>query len=93
MATVDTKITIDSEVQTQAQEMLAGFGLDISTAVDLFLRQMLRENTIPFGFGREIPNKETLTALQEAEDMESHPELYKTFYSVDDLMRDLLDEV
>ena len=68
MATVDTKITIDSEVKTQAQEMLAGFG-------------------------REIPNKETLTALEEAEDMESHPELYKTFANVDDLMRDLLDEV
>ena len=47
--------------------MLADFGLDLSTAVNIFLRQMLRERAIPFEIRQEIPNAATLAAMDDAE--------------------------
>ncbi len=39
----------------------------------------------------EIPNKTTLEAYKEVEDMEMNPNKYKTFNSLESLMDDLLD--
>jgi len=41
-------------------------------------------------FGSKSPNAETIKAIKEAEEMERHPERYKSYGSVDDLMEDLL---
>ncbi len=56
MSKISTNITIDADTKVKAQEMLADFGLDLSTAVNIFLRQMLRENAIPFSVRREAKN-------------------------------------
>lgn len=55
MAKVSTNITIDSETKAKAQELLADLGLDLSTAVNIFLRQMIRENALPFTIRRDAP--------------------------------------
>jgi len=39
---------MDSEVKRQAQELFAQFGLDMTTAVNMFLRQSIRHRGIPF---------------------------------------------
>ena len=89
MAKVSTSISIDADVKTKAQEVFADFGLDLSTAINIFLRQCIRENCIPFSIQREVPNADTIAAMREAEDMVNHPENYKTFDNMDDLMRAL----
>ena len=48
---VSTNINIDSELKKSAQELY--LGLDLSTAVNLFLKQSLREQKIPFEIKRE----------------------------------------
>ena len=90
MAKVATNISIDEDIKPKAQAMLAEFGLDLSTAVNMFLRQMLREKAIPFEIRWDVPNADTLAAMAEVEEMEKHPELAKTYSSVDELMEDLL---
>ena len=90
MAKVATNISIDEDIKPKAQAMLAEFGLDLSTAVNMFLRQMLREEAIPFEIRKEVPNAVTLAAMAEAEELERHPELAKTYSSIDALMEDLL---
>ncbi len=52
MAKVSTSITIDAEVKAKAQELFADLGLDFSTAINMFLRQSIRENGIPFAVRR-----------------------------------------
>lgn len=86
----NTNISLDSNLKKQAVSLFKDFGLDLSTAISLFLSQAVREQRIPFEITREIPNKATLEAYKEAEDMEAHPEKYETFKSVDALMEDLL---
>lgn len=93
MAKTTTTITIDSDIKTQAQELLADFGLDLSTAINIFLRQTVRENAIPFSISREVPNSDTIAAMKEAEEMKRHPELYKSYDDVNKMMEDILREV
>lgn len=86
MAKVSTNITIDADVKARSQAMLADFGLDLSTAVNIFLRQMLRERAIPFEIRQEIPNAATLAAMDDAE---NGTDLHGPFDSVSDLMEAL----
>ena len=53
MAKVSTNVSIDADTKVRAQELLADLGLDLSTAVNIFLRQMVYENAIPFEIRRE----------------------------------------
>lgn len=47
MAKVSTSISLDADVKAKAQELFADFGLDLSTAINIFLRQSIRENGHP----------------------------------------------
>jgi DNA-damage-inducible protein J len=88
MAKVSTSISIDADVKAKAQELFADFGLDLSTAINIFLRQSIRENCIPFSIQREVPNADTIAAMKEAEEMEKHPERYKSYDSVEEMMKE-----
>lgn len=89
MAKVSTSISLDAEVKAKAQALFADLGLDLSTAINIFLRQSIRENAIPFSIQREVPNADTLAAIKETEDMIRHPENYPSFDNMDDLMKAL----
>ena len=52
MAKVSTNVSIDAETKARAQELLADLGMDLSTAVNIFLRQMVYEKAIPFEIRR-----------------------------------------
>ncbi|MBQ2272466.1 MAG: type II toxin-antitoxin system RelB/DinJ family antitoxin, partial [Clostridia bacterium] len=66
---------------------------DLSTAVNIFLKQMLYEGGIPFSITREIPNRNTLEAMKEAQEMSRSPESYKKYDTVDGMMEDEAKEV
>jgi DNA-damage-inducible protein J len=73
MAKVSTSISIDADVKAKAQELFAEFGMDLSTAINIFLRQTIYERSFPFTIQREIPNETTLKAMDDAEnDEEGH---------------------
>lgn len=86
MAKVSTNISIDAETKAQAQALFADFGMDLSTAINIFLRQSIRENAIPFAISRDIPNAVTEAAIMAAENDE---DMYGPFDSVKDLMEAL----
>ena len=92
MAKVSTNISIDEETKKKAQLLLADFGMDLSTAVNVFLRQMVYEGAFPFAISREIPNAETIAAMREIEEMKRHPEKYKKYSSAHEMMEDILDD-
>ena len=89
MAKVSTSISIDADVKAQAQALFADFGLDLSTAINIFLRQSIRENCIPFAIQREVPNADTVAAMKEAEEMTKNPSAYKRYSSFSDLLREV----
>lgn len=89
MAKITTNISIDADIKMKAQELFADFGLDLSTAINMFLRQSVRENAIPFSISREVPNAETIQAIKEIEEFKKNPSAFKTYSS----FSELLDEV
>ena len=93
MAKVSTNISIDAETKVKAQAMLADFGMDLSTAVNIFLKQMIYEGAIPFAISREVPNKVTLDAMKEAQEMFVYTDRYKRYINVDSMMEEFLCEV
>jgi len=48
MSATNINIRTDSETKTRAQQIFSTLGLDMTTAVNLFLRQTVRMNDIPF---------------------------------------------
>ncbi len=91
MAKTTTNISIDTDIKMKAQELFADFGLDLSTAVNMFLRQAVRENAIPFNIYRNVPNTETLAAIAEVEKMKKNPSAYKRYYSFSELLDEVKD--
>ena len=93
MAKVSTNVTIDEVTKKKAQILLADFGMDLSTAVNIFLKQMVYEGSFPFSITREVPNAVTIAAMKETEDMIKRPEAYKGYSDVDEMMGDILGEI
>jgi DNA-damage-inducible protein J len=62
----------------------------MSTAINIFAKTMVRQQRIPFEVGLETPNRETLAAMQEVEDMIQNPAMGKTYDDVDEMMKELL---
>lgn len=57
MAVISTSIKIDSDLKQQAQELFSDLGLNLSTAVNIFLKQAVREHSIPFHIGDPFYSK------------------------------------
>ena len=92
MAKVSTSISIDADVKAKAQELFAEFGMDLSTAINVFLRQSIYEHSIPFDIRREVPNADTIAAMQESEQMSRNPENYKKYSSFSELLQEVVDD-
>ena len=45
----------------------------------IFVKQAIREQEIPFEITRETPNRETLEAFKEVEEMKKNPTLGKSY--------------
>ena len=91
MPKVSTNINLDLELKKSAQELFADFGLDMTTAITMFLRQSVREQRIPFEIRREIPNKKTLEAMEEAMRI-SRDDSVKSYSTIKELKKALEED-
>lgn len=85
----NVKVRINSKLKKQAEEVFASLGISASSAINMFYRQVVRTNSVPFELKAEIPNETTLAALKEAEEIEKGKKKVKSFTDVKDLMEDL----
>ena len=86
MATTNLNIRIDEDLKKKAEEIFNELGLNMSTALTVFLRQTVRSNGIPFDLRLETPNAETIAAM---EDVRLKHNLSGPFSSVKELMEEL----
>ena len=83
-------VRIDNKVKEGAEAVFASLGITPTAAISLFYNQVIRTNSIPFELKADIPNQETLLALNELEEIERDPNKYKGYNNIDSLMEDLL---
>ena len=67
--TSNLNVRMDKQLKSQMEEILSELGLNVSTAVNMFARQVVRQGRIPFEISLDIPNKETAKAIWEAESL------------------------
>ena len=86
MSAISTNIKIDPILKQESQVLFESLGLSLSAAINIFLRQSVREQAIPFRVGQPTPNDQTRQAIAQAR---AGIGLSRGFSSVAELMEDL----
>lgn len=88
MATAPTQIRIDADIKKQATDLFKDLGLDMSSAVNLFLHQCVLRGGIPFKVEMPRFTQKTLDAMEEARRISRDPAI-KGYTSMDELKKAL----
>jgi len=87
MSTANINVRTDATLKAQAQQVFESIGLDLSTAVNLFLKQTVKANNLPFVLGTSyVSPVENIT-----EKRVSRRGVWKGKYSLPDNFDDPLD--
>lgn len=85
-------VQVDSRDKEQATNILKDLGLNMSTAINIFIKQIIKCDGLPFEVRNHRPNKELLDALMEGDDILSGKINAKKYSSVKKLIEDLENE-
>lgn len=86
--TSNVSFRIDTEIKNQAERLFSELGLNMTTAFNIFLRQAIREGSIPFNITIKAPNSETIAAMLEAKQISSDHSA-KRYSDVEEALREL----
>ena len=86
MKNVNVTLRVDEDLKKQADVLFSELGMNLTTAFNVFLRQSVREQGIPFQRSKNVPNAVTLAAMDAAEKGE---DLYGPYDNISDLMEAL----
>ena len=84
MATTNLNIRTDKDIKEQAERIFSELGLNMTTAINMFLRTTIRENGIPFALKLDVPNEVTAAAIEEGRRIASDSNV-KGYTNMDDL--------
>ena len=85
MSKTSMSIRLDSEVKEQAQQVFNNLGMDMTTAINIFLRQAIQYQGLPF----DVRLDENRRLLEVLTDLDQNRNMSQSFESVSDLMVDL----
>lgn len=88
MNTVATNVRLDKETKDEATQILDGLGLSLSTAFNMFLKQITLRNGLPFTVEYPKPSRELLKAIKEADKLAKDPNA-KTYDNLDELWEEI----
>ncbi|MCD7868699.1 MAG: type II toxin-antitoxin system RelB/DinJ family antitoxin [Clostridiales bacterium] len=67
MAMTNINVRTDEDIKTKCESLFESLGMTMSTAINIFLRQSLRTNGLPFDVRADTPNETTLAAFREGD--------------------------
>ena len=82
-------IRLDTELRREAEALFSDLGMSLATAFQIFLKQAIQEQGLPFPVKKKQPNKVTLAAMKEAIEIAESPDA-KTYSSASEMMKDIL---
>ena len=85
MSKTSMSMRLDSEVKEQAQQVFNNLGMDMTTAINIFLRQAIQYQGLPF----DVRLDENRKLLEVLTDLGQNRNMSQSFESVSDLMEDL----
>ncbi len=88
MATVPTQIRIDEDLKKQAAELFSQLGLDMSSAMNIFLKQCVLHEGLPFNIELPKYKPEVIEAMEEARRIARDPKT-KRYDSLTEALKDI----
>ena len=76
MAATNLNIRTDKAIKEQAEQIFNELGLNMTTAINLFLRTAIREPGIPFELKLDVPNDTTAVAIEEGRNLLADPSAF-----------------
>lgn len=86
---INMSFRVDKDLKRQADTLFKKLGINTSAALNMFLSQSVREQSIPFVPTMNVPNERLLSAIQEVEDIESGKIETKRYKTFEDALKDL----
>lgn len=93
MSNTSINVRMDADLKRQFEAFCSDMGMTMTTAINVFARKAVREYRIPFEISGEVPNDETIEAINEVKRMKLDPSIGKTYSDVDQMMKELLTDV
>lgn len=90
--TTNLNVRVDSTLKKEADMLFKDLGLNMSTAINMFLTKCVKTSSIPFNISEPKPSRQLKKALKEADRILKHPEKYKGYHDGDQMFKDILDE-
>ncbi len=88
MATTNLNIRTNKEIKDRADSICCELGLNMTTAVNMFLRAMVRQNGIPFELKLGEPNELTIASIEEGRKIALDTNI-KGYNNIEDLKKAL----
>ena len=88
MTTTNLNIRTDKEIKEAAEKIYSSLGLNMTTAINMFLRASIRESGIPFDLKLNQLNEETIKAIEEGRKIAKDKNI-KSYDNIDDLRKAL----
>ncbi len=87
--TTNLNVRVDATLKQEADMLFKDLGLNMSTAINMFLTKCVKTASIPFKIEEPKPSEQLKKALKEAGYMMKHPEKFKSYTSIEELFEDL----
>ena len=86
--TTTFSVRMDTELKKQCEALYGELGMNLTTAINVFLRQSLRAGGFPFDVRLEKPSQKTTAAMLEAERIAGDPNV-KGYTDLDEMFAEL----
>ncbi|HIR57198.1 MAG TPA: type II toxin-antitoxin system RelB/DinJ family antitoxin [Candidatus Gallacutalibacter pullicola] len=86
--TTTFSVRMDTELKKQCEALYGELGMNLTTAINVFLRQSLRAGGFPFDVRLEKPSQKTIAAMLEAERIAKDPNV-KGYTDLDEMFAEL----
>ena len=84
-------VQVDRKDKELATGILSNLGLNMSTYVNMAIKQLINKDGVPFEVVNPRPSKELLEALQEGEDILNGKVKAKSYTNMYEMLKDLKD--
>ena len=86
--TTNFSVRMDKQIKEESEALFKDLGINLTAAINVFLRQAIRAGGFPFEVKVGQPNVETLLAMLESERLQNDPQV-KRYRDVEEALREL----
>ena len=92
MAKSTININLDEDLKKESIELFSDLGMDLNTAITIFLKQAVKVQGLPFDVAEDNPNKDSINAMNEYSKIKNHPDKYKHYISFNEVINEILND-